>query len=489
MTTGEAGVQGAQPKVEHGTGNPEVFKYTKLWADHPEYRMVSPGEQLAQHFLDIARPKPGASIIDFGCGTGRGGLQLAVVGQLNVTMIDFARNCLDADIVPMLETQKHVLRFIKADLEKRIPATAEYGFCTDVMEHIPTDKVDDVLSNILASAQHVFFQIALFDDICGSLIGEKLHLTIQSYEWWLKRFKDRECTVHWSSAGDPGPHGAQVACFYVSAWMNGRQLVDAGVLNVEDQSLRDNCKINIENGWKQIQAHPTNEIEVMILGGGPSLAKHEDEIREHRKNGLKLITMNGAYNWCLEKGLKPSAQIIVDAREFNKRFTKPVDDACTYLIASQCHPSVLEGLPKERTFLWHTMADIIGPVLSEHYKEGWFGVPGGPTVLTRAIPLMRILGYQYFHLYGCDSCIVGHNHHAYSQTENDRDMAINVTVSDGSSWRCHAWMIAQAQQFIDMIQHQMGETFKVEVHGGGLLAHILETGAKLQDLRDETPKG
>ncbi len=61
----------------------------------PEYRVVAPGEHLAQQFLAQARPRKGASVIDFGCGTGRGALMLAVLGGLNVTMVDFARNCLD----------------------------------------------------------------------------------------------------------------------------------------------------------------------------------------------------------------------------------------------------------------------------------------------------------------------------------------------------------------------------------------------------------
>jgi ubiquinone/menaquinone biosynthesis C-methylase UbiE len=47
-----------------------------MW-DKPEYRVVSPGEMVAKEFLRQAKPKNGESVIDLGCGTGRGSKALA----------------------------------------------------------------------------------------------------------------------------------------------------------------------------------------------------------------------------------------------------------------------------------------------------------------------------------------------------------------------------------------------------------------------------
>ena len=175
--------------------------YKMMW-DKPEYRQVAPGEQIAHEFLKQAKPKQGATVLDLGCGTGRGGLNLAFFGGLDVTMVDFADNCLDKDIVPMLETQKHALRFVEADLSQPLPVQAAYGFCTDVMEHIRPHHVDKVIENCLAACQHVFFQISTVDDICGVLVGHKLHLSVHPYEWWLKKLKDHKCVIHWSQQTD-----------------------------------------------------------------------------------------------------------------------------------------------------------------------------------------------------------------------------------------------------------------------------------------------
>jgi len=471
MTT-ESTMQGYAPGVKIEPGNPEAVKYGKMWA-HPEYRAVSPGEQLAQTFLAQARPKRGASVIDFGCGTGRGALMLAVLGQMNVTMVDFVGNCLDPEVRDMLTTQAHTLRFVKADLEKPLPVAAEYGFCTDVMEHIPTDKINDVLNNVLLSAQHVFFSISTVDDSCGVLIGETLHLSVFPYAWWLDQFQQRACLVHWSQEVD----GA--ALFYVSAWQDGKAIVDAGVLNVLEEQAIANVRVNITGGWTQVTPHVTNDIDVMILGGGPSMPAFEDEIKEKRAAGVKLVTLNGAYNWALDHGLVPSAQIIVDARAFNARFVQPVVEGCKYLISSQCDPSVFAGLPQDRTLIWHTSTEMIREALTAQYPEGWWGTPGGSTVLLRAIPLLRVLGFTRFHLYGCDSCLSEDGrHHAYGQSENDAGVVIAVTVG-GRVFACHPWMASQAQEMMELIR-MLGDEIELEIYGDGLLAWMLRYAADLE---------
>ena len=185
----------------------------------------------------------------------------------------------------------------------------------------------------------------------------------------------------------------------------------------------------------------------MIVGGGPSLPQHIEKIKQLRANGVKLITINNAYNWCLDNGLTPSAMVMVDARKFNARFTKPVVEDCKYFIASQCNPSVFEGLPKDRTYIWHTQADLLKDILDEQYKT-WWSVPGGSTVLLRAIPLFRMLGFKRFHLFGCDSCLgEDEMHHAYEQKENDGQLVMPVNVS-GKIFNCNPWMVSQAQEFI-----------------------------------------
>ena len=176
----------------------EREKYQLMW-QVDAYRNVSPGEHMAEFY--IKKFKPTNKVIDFGCGTGRAGIKFNDNG-IDVLLIDFTDNCRDAEA--------QTIPFLQWDLATEIPVTAEYGYCTDVMEHIPTEDVDKVISNIMTSAEKVFFQISTVDDAMGAHIDEPLHLTVKPYEWWRSQFISNGYDIEWSDDQD------LAALFYVT---------------------------------------------------------------------------------------------------------------------------------------------------------------------------------------------------------------------------------------------------------------------------------
>ncbi len=166
----------------------ERDKYVKMWM-LGAYRSLSPGEISAPVFLAAMNVEGKGPVIDFGCGTGRGGLALAREG-LDVMLTDFVSAARDEEALE--------LPFLEWDLSKPCPLRAPYGYCCDVMEHLPPDQVEPVILNIMASASKVFFQIATVPDNFGAVIGHQLHLTVRPHEWWADQLS-RSCAVAWDS--------------------------------------------------------------------------------------------------------------------------------------------------------------------------------------------------------------------------------------------------------------------------------------------------
>ena len=155
----------------------EKAKYEKAWG-HDRYRAYSPGEAVVLNYVMKCNPAHG-KVIDFGAGTGRASLMLHKL-HFDVTMIDIADNCLDDEVREAIGE-----RLVVGNLWELLDLPrAPEGFCTDVMEHIPTDKVDAVIENILGLCDRVFFQICLKEDHFGSEIDEHLHLTVRPFTWW-----------------------------------------------------------------------------------------------------------------------------------------------------------------------------------------------------------------------------------------------------------------------------------------------------------------
>ena len=150
----------------------ERDKYRRMWA-YDDYRAIAPGEYEVDNFINIA--KPDGMVLDFGCGTGRAALELNKRG-LAVLLIDFADNCRDDEAFG--------LPFLEWDLTRPNPARAPYGFCCDVMEHIPPVDTETVLTNLFEAAERIYFRIDTQADLCGELIGMPLHLSVRPHAEW-----------------------------------------------------------------------------------------------------------------------------------------------------------------------------------------------------------------------------------------------------------------------------------------------------------------
>jgi len=373
-------------------------------------------------------------------------------------------------------------RFLRHDLTTKLEEKFDYGYCTDVLEHIPPEDVDKVLLNICTAARRVYFAISTVPDVMGALVGEPLHLTVESPFWWHDRLSELGFRIDWSWFNEG------VACFYGTAYASAKDFIDRAEINVNDERLKENICANLSAGYREVVPHEVQpDTVVYLLAGGPSLADYEEQIVQAGKEGKLIVTTNGTYNWLIERGIRPAAQMMVDGRKFNKRFVTPIIDTCKYLISSQCDPEVLQSIPKDQVWMWHSGEhDALKEALKEFPEHECYPVHGGTTIITRALTLLAMLGFRKVEVFGWDSCLRDKSHHAYAQPENDSEKIVEIEAA-GRKFLCHPWMIVQASDFQVITRHILSniDGFEMVVHGDGLISHLINTAAELADRSQE----
>lgn len=165
----------------------EREKYSELWTDVPDYRKHSPGMENVSRFMSIMKPVCCSTLLDIGCGTGAAGLEFQCRHNMDVSWLDIT----DAGLLNIIPRERFIQEPLWMDWGRKVAwynkVDYDYGFCCDVMEHIPTEYSMLVIDRILQYCNTTWFQISLVPDNFGATIGQTLHLTVRPFDWWLER--------------------------------------------------------------------------------------------------------------------------------------------------------------------------------------------------------------------------------------------------------------------------------------------------------------
>lgn len=160
----------------------ERAKYDEIWTID-EYRKYSPGKESVARFMSILDPAKGKTLIDFGCGDGRAGLEFEKLG-LRVSWLDLS-------IVGLVDEVDKKRFYCQPIWERVTPASKglkfDYGYSCDVLEHIPTEYTMFSIARMLEACSTLWLQICFREDNFGQVIDQPLHLTVKPYSWWLLR--------------------------------------------------------------------------------------------------------------------------------------------------------------------------------------------------------------------------------------------------------------------------------------------------------------
>lgn len=234
-----------------------------------------------------------------------------------------------------------------------------------------------------------------------------------------------------------------------------------------EEVLKRNVQLSCELTMHEVDWSPQHTKRMIIVGGGPSLSRNLDRLKEE-KNAF-IMTTNGVHDYLIANGIKPDGCIFVDAHPDLYRLFKP-RKGVLYFVASQCHLSMFIKLEGYAAFRWH--CDNGGGWEAETVPEESILVMGGSTAVLRAPFLSYVMGFRDFVFYGLDSSFDGEKEHAYEQSK----VASHLTVTfRGREFQSNYQMACQARDFIINKKRIERNHCNVEVVGDGLIPYIYET--------------
>jgi Protein of unknown function DUF115 len=221
-----------------------------------------------------------------------------------------------------------------------------------------------------------------------------------------------------------------------------------------------------------------NQVPIALVGGGPSLCNTWRELLGYKY----VMIVGGVHDFIMEKGLHPDWCIIVDGDPVVNKYLTRINPNTHYLVASQCSPETFAYLKEKnaKISIWHADGDLIDKKI-DVFGDGSHLIGGGCSVGTRAMVAAIGMGFFHQHLYGFDNCVTrDYKHHAYDFLDPENETLgtvyeIRAGGPDGPKFKLAEYMVGQFFDF-QAILKAFANCLQVTVHGGGLLAYIMEQG-------------
>ena len=237
-----------------------------------------------------------------------------------------------------------------------------------------------------------------------------------------------------------------------------------------------NCALPLK--WLIFQP-PTNRPAIMV-GGGPSVADHIDDIIALKEAGGTIFATNAVSKYLRDFGISSDYQVIADAKPESASLVDP--EAYGHLFSSAVNPATMAAVPEP--IVWHPVLDGIAECFPEHRKTAEYTLIGGTSGGTHAMCAAYVLGHREMHCFGYDSSHRGDASHAYSQPMNDDIPVCNVKWA-GKTYRASIAMKAQAEQFQATGRELNKAGVSIKMYGDGLLPAMWNTPGKDLDERDK----
>jgi Protein of unknown function DUF115 len=272
--------------------------------------------------------------------------------------------------------------------------------CTDVLEHIEPELLDSVIDNIHVLAKRAVFLVISTKTAKKFLEdGRNAHLSLHDADWWKEKLSKKFVIGHWKVDG-------------TEVVMVGTSLLEVVSLiaksAVSDDIRYENALVNCKKTAARVPLSTDiapHDRRCVLVCSGPSLRQTYHHIRLEKKlYGATIVTVSGAHNFLIERGIIPDIHMDVDPREHKGFFTKTPHPEVNYYMASCSHPKTIDNLLGSKLSLWHVhnSPEDLKIIAPDGPDPGNSLVSGGGSAGCRAFNVMYLLGYRSFSIYGMD---------------------------------------------------------------------------------------
>lgn len=236
--------------------------------------------------------------------------------------------------------------------------------------------------------------------------------------------------------------------------------------------------------YEPLYALPYDERIFVMVCGGPSLAKHLEEIREKalQPDRYLVVCSNMTASYLLEHGITPHVHFIIDPLERKKFDVAPgkTNPAIQYWMNAACHPAVFEELKAQSIKPYMFLADFSAEekavqAVKESMRPGQVGmmsIQGGTMAGLRAMNLADGIGFRSMEYYGFDATVEVADGVArpYAYKKKRGEVIIEVTC-DLCPAKFDTTLILQSQVNEFLSFRQLMPWMDIKIIGGGLIDH------------------
>ena len=363
------------------------------------------------------------------------------------------------------------------------PVPADLVVCTDVLEHIEPECLEEVLEDLrVLGTKGAMLFISCRPASKFLPDGRNAHLIVESQDWWLEKLSSYFEEYVWRAETD--------GLFYIGTPLQEKRspvkpktpaFSEFGTPNfckrhglfvptdVALDHIESSCKRNLPD----LKIGETREDRAVLCAFGPSLNDSIDKLRTEEN----VTTVSGAHDVLLRNGIVPSLHIEGDAHKHKAQFMSLARTGIKYYLASRCHPDCFDLVLSKAwdVNIWHMFHYGEENELVKKYYPNAELVRGTGSIASRAFCVLMVLGFRKFRIYAMDCSFPWDESKSFdeqiqhaSKHPNPQDVYLTDPV-DGKRFYTTQQLWTTCNEFLLMLRRAV--ICDVEIMGKGFLAH------------------